>query len=767
MRKTIISLITAVTVLLGSMSVVMADRVSTTSDSAKWTVFVYLCGSDLESYYGCASGDLYEMIDAQTGDDVRFVVETGGAASWESEVDPNYNERYLVQNGIATLVDQQPRSSMGDSATLADFLNWGVQNYPADHMALIFWNHGSGSINGVCFDENEYYDSLSLREIDAALMSVSIPGGKLDFIGFDACLMATIETASILAPYAEYMIASEEIEPGSGWDYVSLGNYLGSNPNVDALTLGYEICDSYFESAGAEDATLTLADLSKVAAFKTAYDIFTENLYNAGYDEATLAEIVRGITDADNFGGNNASEGYTNMVDLGGIIEAGSPYALGGDAALAALADIVVYNVNGSLHAYASGLATYYPLSIQGSSEMQTFETVCVSPYYLSFIDRQGYGSVNDGDISDYDEHQWTSDEYEEFNYEDSYVIDDDTGYYTYDDTAVYDDGYWDYIDDYQVTGQSPLITFSQQPTLDTNGVYSFILDDSGYNYTESVEGVVYEIYDDAYVSLGSTYDVVANWTTGRFSDGFDGYWLSLPDGQNLCIYEVKNIDGYTVYTAPVRVNGEVAYLRMVEDAQGNISVKGYWDGVSYFGSSDRDVIPLVPGDVIKPLYDWWDPSIGDWGEGYYAGSEYTVTDNFYVQDALMEPCPYMFAFCINDIFGDYYLTDYVVFEVDAAGNLYYHDDYDFSSYDNTDTFDYDEGYELSYEAGYWYFDEPFNYQGYDNYWDYYYSTDYDFLSDPYYDYYHYYDYDYSSYDYSSYDNNDYSDYDYDNSHDQ
>ena len=58
---------------------------------------------------------------------------------------------------------------MGDSQTLSDFLTWGVKNYPADHMALILWDHGGGSISGVCFDERNNNDSLYLRELDKAL----------------------------------------------------------------------------------------------------------------------------------------------------------------------------------------------------------------------------------------------------------------------------------------------------------------------------------------------------------------------------------------------------------------------------------------------------------------------------------------------------------------------------------------------------------------------------------------------------------------------
>lgn len=43
------------------------------------TVFVYMCGSDLESENGLASGDIKEMIAGSQSENVKFVIQTGGA----------------------------------------------------------------------------------------------------------------------------------------------------------------------------------------------------------------------------------------------------------------------------------------------------------------------------------------------------------------------------------------------------------------------------------------------------------------------------------------------------------------------------------------------------------------------------------------------------------------------------------------------------------------------------------------------------------------
>ena len=207
----------------------------TTLSEGSWTIFVYLCGSDLESRGGAGTKDISEMLSGCTGSNVRFVVETGGARTWRNNtVSTRRLGRYLIQNGQIREVGNVAPSSMGEAATLSEFLTWGIGNYPSEHMGLILWDHGGGSITGVCFDELNQRDSLNLRELDTALnQAYGIMWDKFDFIGFDACLMCTLETANVLATYSYYMVASQESEPGNGWDYSSIGRSLSQNPTCD------------------------------------------------------------------------------------------------------------------------------------------------------------------------------------------------------------------------------------------------------------------------------------------------------------------------------------------------------------------------------------------------------------------------------------------------------------------------------------------------------------------------------------------------------
>ena len=644
----------------GEMSIdriTFGDQAADIGDDA-WTIFVYLCGTDLESEYGAATGDLGEMIQTK-GDHLRFVVETGGTETWNNEViDNQTNQRYLIQDGEMYLVDEVEMSNMADPQTLANFLQWGVTNYPSDHMGLILWDHGGGSITGVCFDEINYGDSMDLKQLDSALLACAETfGRKFDFIGFDACLMATIETANVVASYADYMVASQEIMPGSGYDYTAISDFIAKNPGADGAAVGKVICDSFLAScveSGEDDvATQSVIDLSKVDELLESFNAYARGMYEAGKDATDLSQIVRGIKSSDNYGGNNATEGYTNMVDLGGIIGAGEDYA---DSAKTVLKDLdlaVVYSAEGPGHQGASGLSMYYPLSIQGSEELSIFGKVCISPYYLSFVDRQNQSGVAGTPVEDYDDTQWF----------------DDAG--EWHSTEQEDDSHWAYLDEYEPTGESPYITFAEEPQLDEQGTFWFQLDENGNENASDVSALVYEISSDGenLIVLGESRDVNGDWETGVFYDDFDGYWLSLPDGQNLSIYLVEVTDEYNLYTATILLNGEETNLRMKQYfADGSVEIEGTWDGIDENGSAARNIIPLKEGDVIVPTYTAYSMDGDD--ELPYYGSEYTVDSETAIYYDLMEPADYRYLFSISDIYGDYYLTDAVQFSVNEDGSV-------------------------------------------------------------------------------------------------
>lgn len=647
-------------------------------EEGTWTIFVYMCGSDLESrllFGGLATKDIKEMRKASASDNVRFVIECGGSTLWHSlDIVGDPDERFVIEDGELSKIEDSAKSDMGKSSTLTSFLKWGVKNYPADKMGVIFWDHGGGSISGVCFDQNHDDNALTLREIDASLLSV-MEGmtDKFEFIGFDACLMGTVEMANIAASYARYMYGSQESEPGTGWDYKVIGNYLAEHPDADGGELGKVVCDSFQKSIDDDGdsaiVTMSVIDLTKMDKVIRTFNAFAREMYNASEDSSVMSSMVRAINKADNFGGNDRTEGYTNMVDLGGLASACKKWAGSSKKVTKSIDSAVVYQVRGSDHSKASGLSVYFPLAVQTSDELAVFNTICVSPYYLSFVDKQGHSSVEHGYYEDYDDDTWFEDGI--WSWLDEFLYDEESGDYDYEcDDEYYD--YWSFLDLFSTTGESDLITFEEEPGMSEDGDFCFVLDDEGYENTESVSALVYQEADDgeSLIELGETIDIYSDWDAGLFADAFDGYWLSLPDGQNLALYVVDITDDYVLYTSPILLNGEETNLRMRQDNDGNVKVEGAWDGIDDSGAASRNVIKIQKGDVIIPTYYSVDENGEDVGE--YQGEEYTVNGKIRIDYDLMYEGDYAYAFCIDDVYGDYYVSDMAEFRIDGTGISFY-----------------------------------------------------------------------------------------------
>ena len=233
------------------------------------TIMVYMCGTDLESKNRMGTNDLIDMANATLSDNVHVIVYTGGCKNWNVQgISNSTNQIYEVTNGrLKPLVENAGNVSMTDPKTLTSFIQYCTKNYPANRNELIFWDHGGGSVSGYGYDERfPQSGSMTLSGIDKALKD---SGATFDFIGFDACLMATMENALMLDSYADYLIASEETEPGIGWFYTNWLTELSANPSMSTLEIGKNITDDFVETCNAkcngQNTTLSVIDLAELS----------------------------------------------------------------------------------------------------------------------------------------------------------------------------------------------------------------------------------------------------------------------------------------------------------------------------------------------------------------------------------------------------------------------------------------------------------------------------------------------------------------------
>ena len=323
------------------------------------TIMVYMCGADLESKSAMATRDLQEMLAANVGDQVNLIILTGGSTSWRNNLVSNRTHQlWQVKGGkLKCLSQDEGSASMTNPSTLSAFIKKAAANFPADRYALILWDHGSGTVSGYGYDElNARSGSMSLAGINQALTDAGV---KFDFVGFDACLMATVETGLMLADHADYMIASEETEPGYGWYYTDWLNLLNSNTSVDTATLGRKIVDDFVTTsarqAAGQKTTLSVTDLMQLdASVPGALSAFAQSI-SGMITQKQYSAVSRARTGAREF----AQSSKLDQVDLTDLaVKMGTQE---GRALAEAVDSCVIYNRTSSNMTNAYGLSIYFP----------------------------------------------------------------------------------------------------------------------------------------------------------------------------------------------------------------------------------------------------------------------------------------------------------------------------------------------------------------------------------------------------------------------
>lgn len=607
-------------------------------ESGTWSIYWYLCGSDLETNYGCATQDLMELMEVTLPENVRVVIQTGGAKEWQNNVvNADILQRYVYDSTGLTLVDELPSASMGDTATLTDFLRFCKTYYPAEHTAVLFWNHGGGSVNGAAFDERYYFDSLTLDEMRTAFGRVW-PGDEadppLELVGFDTCLMATVDVVDTFVGTARYLVASEEVEPGNGWNYTGWAGALAENPTMDGAALGRIICDTYYagcEAMGTQNkATLSLTDLTRCGPLLEAYEAFgAEALSAACEDPSFFSRFARIAAQSENYGGNTREQGYTNMVDLGHMARQSTGLLQTAGDVLTALEDCVLYRVNGPYRAEATGLSCYYS-------------------YNGDLDDLSGYATVGAG---------------EAFKY-----------FYSYELTGELDHAGMQYIADlnYHELPDVPNLMTTEWDGLplqvDENGVSSLTL---GPEADSVLAGIGFSLYflddsSDIMLLLGTDNDMNADWENGIFTDNFRGVWGSI-DGH--LVYMELCFEGgdYNLYSIPILLGEDPYNLQVAYDFNTEEwSILGARPGIGESGMSDKELRLLQPGDVVTTV--WYYSTIsGDDGTEAYTAEEFTVTAQTSFYEIPLPNGRYGMVFEMRDAMDHYAYTEPVFFLCDGG----------------------------------------------------------------------------------------------------
>lgn len=482
------------------------------ASAAGWNIFWYLCGTDLETEGGAATNDLNELLQVQLPEGVNFVIITGGTKTWQNDTVPNDKTMIYVYNSNGLSVfGEYDDSNMGDPDNLRAFLDLAKDNLN-EHNGLILWDHGGGSLGGICVDErtNNIMSIDGIRAAFNASFEENTDKPPFDFIGFDACLMSTIDVANAINGMADYMIASEETESSYGWYYTAIADTLAKNPSIDGKELAKIICDSFMAENQKFEvdnfSTLSVIDLHKLPELNKAYEnVAKEALENAKENPHYIANFARSVPKMEKYGGNTKSQGYTNMVDLGHMVKLNRELLPNSNVAfLKALEETVVYKVQGEDHKRGMGLSGYYPLS-GSQSDAKGFSSLEVAnPVFKQ------YYNLMATPLSDIKS-----------------------------------------LEEIKLIPKGDTFTANANPRL---------LDDVSHVQMR----VCYfdEADENTLICLGSDNTVEVDWETGEIVDNFQNSWPAL-NGEFLYVELEEVGEDYNLYASPITLNGEEAYMQI------------------------------------------------------------------------------------------------------------------------------------------------------------------------------------------------------------
>lgn len=317
----------------------------------------------------------------------------------------------LAAPQLKSVEDLGAEVNSASTAALTDFGQWTVENYPAEHYGLVLWDHGGGW-SMIAADDTHAPNGIKMTELQKALDAIThATGKKLDFIGFDACLMAQLPVAMAVKPYANYSIAAEELVPGFGWDYTAGLRALVANPQLTAPDFGKAVVDGFHtlysttEKEAAETYDMGVLDLSKVDGVVTALGAFDAAVKASNGEVkaiATARENAQQFAQLGESADMTASIASVDLADFMRLVDSLSKNAGVKKAATdvtGAVSKVVLYHKASKSLPHARGLSIFFPsdadtfASADGERYRQEFAGML--PAWQSFMDRF-YGTATE-----------------------------------------------------------------------------------------------------------------------------------------------------------------------------------------------------------------------------------------------------------------------------------------------------------------------------------------------------------------------------------
>jgi hypothetical protein len=339
-----------------------------------------------------ATNDINEILRAGVPENVSALIlvdraelgEYGGFGEIPG-LPPHSTAKWLrITGSTIEELDDLGEIDMADPETVRMFVE-RLTAEPADRHAAVFWDHGSSFTFG-SDDSAPFSGSMDVDEIAAQFRNDpedETRGYKtVDLIGFDACLMSSVEALSEFTEVAPLFVASAELEPGDGWYYTAIFDFMGRNAALTPGDLAESIVDGYADyyannpNRAGGLAVTQAAWSTETTEVEAAIDALATAYEAASGDEAGNSNMIGDMYEAHekstfyNRGTDNPAE-TTSWIDVGEFLAnqndaMDEAIAIAAENLRLALEDIRVANRTDGRDELVMGLSVYFPVNRVG-----------------------------------------------------------------------------------------------------------------------------------------------------------------------------------------------------------------------------------------------------------------------------------------------------------------------------------------------------------------------------------------------------------------
>ena len=615
--------------------------------------------SEIAEDPGAASTDIAEMTSDTWSDNITIVIQTGGATRWSnSNVNPNRTQRFVYRKGDLKKVYDEPIERVTDPKTLTSFLNFCKEEYPADHNMLVLWNHGGASFG---YGHDSIYEGMmSLKDIRAGLEGAYKPNKEkpaFDIIGFDACLMSSLEVTHALNGFASYYAVSAETEPGEGWDYAPWLKAMTEDPTMSPAKVGQKIADSYMDyymtqnvNMGwllLQNVTFSVLDANKCEELYNAWcDLSKKQLTDAAKDNSVLAEIGRCSNKSTHYCPSEYN--VYNTIDLGNYANhMADTYPDESSRIKKLVKEAVIYHRESGSLSDSEGISVYTPGSVESFSGLlmclRYINEICDDPATKALYYYKVSGCLTQ-EMQDY--------------------------------LASLTD------DKMKTLDLKPFTEFERAEPKTTENGFEIPADDKVREMLQSYNVELAFIDEDAGQIVNYGRDELARLDgEGNLDCEFDGTWICL-DGVPLATEVISSTSSTVEYRSRILYNEKEAYLSFSWDRDaeefnidgvrgvapmdlsgGIFNAEFLPDPVNYLMNSRMNT-QLKKGDIITPIYETSPLSNDDDknknDEGKEKAEEIKIKKSTEITTEKLKTGYYIAAAVISDYRGDVYYSQVV-----------------------------------------------------------------------------------------------------------